>query len=44
MAQGIDNVFLADWKDAANLDYFTSRKAVQKVGVYLAQMLQEFIR
>ncbi|XP_073838869.1 pancreatic lipase-related protein 2 isoform X2 [Musca autumnalis] len=42
MAQGIDNVFLADWKDAAKLDYYSSRKAVGIVGKYLGEMLEKF--
>ncbi|XP_061398438.1 lipase member H-A [Musca vetustissima] len=43
MAQGIDNVFLVDWRDAAKLDYYTSRKAVNAVGKYLGEMLEKFI-
>ncbi|XP_058975748.1 pancreatic lipase-related protein 2 isoform X2 [Musca domestica] len=42
MAQGVDNVFLVDWRDAAKLDYYTSRKAVGDVGKHLGQLLEMF--
>lgn len=43
MAQGKDNVFLVDWRDAANLDYYSSRKAVGIVGGHLGRMLENFL-
>lgn len=42
MAKGVDNVFLVDWRDAAKLDYYTSRKAVGDVGKHLGQLLEKF--
>ncbi|XP_065359749.1 lipase member H-B [Calliphora vicina] len=43
MAQGKENVFLADWEDAATLDYASSRIAVAKVAVFLAKLLEKFL-
>ncbi|XP_017127814.1 lipase member H-A isoform X2 [Drosophila elegans] len=43
-AQGYENILVADWGPAANLDYATSRLAVQKVARVLAKSLQEFLR
>ncbi|KAM7357051.1 pancreatic triacylglycerol lipase isoform 2-T2 [Cochliomyia hominivorax] len=43
MAQGNENIFLADWENAASLDYTSSRKAVAKVGLYLAKLLEKFL-
>ncbi|XP_004519163.2 endothelial lipase [Ceratitis capitata] len=43
LAKGKDNVFLADWSDAAALDYPTSRKAIGQVGKYLGQLLKGFL-
>uniref|UniRef100_A0A1I8NTB7 Lipase domain-containing protein n=1 Tax=Stomoxys calcitrans TaxID=35570 RepID=A0A1I8NTB7_STOCA len=44
MAQGMDNIFLVDWKDAASLDYYSSRKAVGSVGKHLGHMLDKFFK
>ena len=44
MAQGKENVFLADWESAASLDYGTSRRAVAKVGIFLAKLLENFLK
>ncbi|XP_052846958.1 lipase member H isoform X2 [Drosophila gunungcola] len=43
-AQGYENILVADWGPAANLDYATSRLAVQKVARVLANSLQEFLQ
>lgn len=44
MSQGVENVFLADWENAASLDYSSSRKAVAKVGLFLAKLLESFLK
>ncbi|XP_075163761.1 pancreatic lipase-related protein 2 isoform X2 [Haematobia irritans] len=44
LALGMDNIFLVDWKDAASLDYYSSRKAVGSVGKHLGRMLFKFFR
>ncbi|KAH8365832.1 hypothetical protein KR093_005247 [Drosophila rubida] len=42
-AQGYEHVLVADWSPAANLDYPSSRRAVQRVAVVLAKQLQLFL-
>lgn len=42
-AKGKDNVLLADWSDAAALDYPTSRKAIGQVAKHFAKQLKEFL-
>ncbi|XP_017058058.1 lipase member H-A isoform X2 [Drosophila ficusphila] len=43
-SQGFENVLVADWGPAANLDYPTSRLAVKKVARVLAKLLEEFLQ
>uniref|UniRef100_A0A1A9W370 Lipase domain-containing protein n=1 Tax=Glossina brevipalpis TaxID=37001 RepID=A0A1A9W370_9MUSC len=43
LAQGKDNVLLADWSEAAKVDYPTARKIVRKVSLTLAKILEDFI-
>ncbi|KAL7732877.1 hypothetical protein ACLKA6_006003 [Drosophila palustris] len=42
-AQGFENILIADWSPAANLDYPSSRLAVGKVAVVLARHLEQFL-
>ncbi|KAI9587817.1 hypothetical protein GQX74_003663 [Glossina fuscipes] len=42
--QGKDNVLLADWSEAAKVDYPTARKIVRKVSLTLAKILENFIK
>lgn len=42
-AQGFNNILIADWSPAANLDYASSRRAVGKVALVLAKQLEEFL-
>lgn len=42
-AQGFEHLLIADWSPAANLDYPSSRRAVAKVAVVLAQQLEQFL-
>ncbi|XP_037946479.1 lipase member H-A-like [Teleopsis dalmanni] len=43
LAQGVANVFIADWQDLANLDYHNSRRAISKVAKHFAEALYEFL-
>ncbi|XP_001984376.2 lipase member H isoform X1 [Drosophila grimshawi] len=43
MAQGFENIMIADWSPAANLDYASSRRAVATVAMVLAKELEQFL-
>ncbi|XP_054733636.1 lipase member H [Anastrepha obliqua] len=43
LSKGKDNVLLADWSDAAALDYPTTRKAVAQVAKHFAKQLKDFL-
>ncbi|XP_017468684.1 PREDICTED: endothelial lipase [Rhagoletis zephyria] len=43
LAKGKDNVLLADWSDAAGVDYPTSRKAIVQIAKQFGEQLKEFM-
>ncbi|XP_039966501.1 endothelial lipase [Bactrocera tryoni] len=43
LAKGKDNVLLADWSDAAALDYPTARKAIGQVARHFGKQLKDFL-